>query len=112
MTKWIEVVELEKIPVLGSRLIKTKTLNTAVFRGSDDQVFAIRDSCPHKGGPLSQGIMHGHTVTCPLHSWKIDLVNGQALAPDQGCSHVYPVKIEDGKVYLQLVAQEMEALVR
>ena len=111
MSKWIEVVELYKIPVLGSRLIKTKAMDIAVFRGSDDQVFAIRDQCPHKQGPLSQGIMHGHTVTCPLHNWKIDLTNGQALAPDEGCSNVFPVKVIDGKVYLQLaINQEATAM--
>lgn len=109
MSKWIEVVELNKIPVLGSRLIKTRDQSIAVFRGSDDSVFAIRDACPHKGGPLSQGIMHGHTVTCPLHNWKIDLASGNALAPDEGCSNVFPVKVEGGKVYLQLVKMEIPA---
>lgn len=94
MNKWIEVVELNKIPVLGSRLIKTRDTAIAVFRGSDDQVYAIRDACPHKGGPLSQGIMHGSTVTCPLHNWKIDLSSGNALAPDHGCSNVFAVKVE------------------
>lgn len=108
MSKWIEVVELHKIPVLGSRLIKTPTLNIAVFRSSDDRVFAVLDACPHKGGPLSQGIMHGTTVTCPLHNWKIDLAKGDALAPDSGCVNVFPVKVEDGKVYLQLVPQVQE----
>ena len=102
MSKWIEIVELNKIPVLGSRLIKTRDTDIAVFRGSDDQVYAIRDACPHKGGPLSQGIMHGSTVTCPLHNWKIDLSSGNALAPDHGCSNVFAVKIESGKVFLQL----------
>ena len=102
MSKWIEVVELNKIPILGSRLIKIRNTDIAVFRGSDDQVYAIRDACPHKGGPLSQGIMHGSTVTCPLHNWKIDLASGNALAPDQGCSNVFAVKVEGGKVYLQL----------
>ena len=109
MSKWIEVVELNKIPVLGSRLIKTRDMDIAVFRGSDDQVFAIRDACPHKGGPLSQGIMHGTSVTCPLHNWKIDLTRGNALAPDNGCSNVFPVKVKGGKVYLQLVIEEAPA---
>ncbi|UJS25978.1 nitrite reductase small subunit NirD [Thiothrix winogradskyi] len=102
MSKWIEVVELNNIPVLGSRLIKTRDTDIAVFRGSDDQVYAIRDACPHKGGPLSQGIMHGSTVTCPLHNWKIDLGSGNALAPDHGCGNVFAVKVEGGKVFLQL----------
>jgi nitrite reductase (NADH) small subunit len=109
MSKWIEVVELNKIPVLGSRLIKTRDMDIAVFRASDDSVFAIRDACPHKGGPLSQGIMHGHSVTCPLHNWKIDLTSGNALAPDEGCSNVFPVKVENGKVFLQLATAETPA---
>ena len=102
MNQWIKVVELENIPVLGSRVIKTIDKDIAVFRGRDDQVYAIRDACPHKNGPLSQGIMHGDSVTCPLHNWKIDLTSGEALGPDEGCSNVFPVKVEDGNVYLQL----------
>ena len=102
MSEWIEVVELSQIPVLGSRVVKTRTMDIAVFRGTDDQVYALRDACPHKNGPLSQGIMHGSTVTCPLHNWKIDLTTGEALDPDEGCVNVLPVKVEGGKVLLQL----------
>lgn len=102
MSEWIEVVELEKIPVLGSRVVKTKEDDIALFRGKADEVYAIRDACPHMQGPLSQGIMHGTSVTCPLHNWKIDLTNGQALGPDEGCANVFPVKQEAGKVYLKL----------
>jgi nitrite reductase (NADH) small subunit len=102
MSEWIEIVELEKIPVLGSRVVKTPTMDIAVFRGNNEQVYAIKDACPHKQGPLSQGIMHGTSVTCPLHNWKIDLTSGEALGPDEGCVNVFPVKTEDGKVYLQL----------
>jgi nitrite reductase (NADH) small subunit len=102
MSEWIEVVELEKIPVLGSRVVKTKEDDIALFRGKADKVYAIRDACPHMQGPLSQGIMHGTSVTCPLHNWKIDLTNGQALGPDEGCANVFPVKQEAGKVYLKL----------
>ncbi|EIJ35124.1 nitrite reductase small subunit NirD [Thiothrix nivea] len=102
MSNWIEIVELESIPVLGSRVVKTPDMNIAVFRGRDDQVYAIRDACPHKNGPLSQGIMHGSTVTCPLHNWKIDLTSGQAMGPDEGCTNVFATKVENGKVFLQL----------
>ncbi|HPE59810.1 MAG: nitrite reductase small subunit NirD [Thiothrix sp.] len=109
MSKWIEVVELKNIPVLGARLVKTRDQDIAVFRGSSNQVYAIRDACPHRGGPLSQGMMHGSTVTCPLHGWKIDLVSGEALGPDEGCVQVFPIKVEDGKVLLQLVAEETAA---
>ena len=102
MTKWTEVINLEEIPQLGARVVRTDTMDIALFRTYRDEVFALKDSCPHKGGPLSQGIVHGNTVTCPLHNWKIDLDSGNALAPDEGCSHRFPVKIEDGKVYLAL----------
>lgn len=109
MSKWIKVVELENIPVLGSRVIKTADDDIAVFRGRNDRVFAVRDACPHKQGPLSQGIMHGTSVTCPLHNWKIDLTNGKALAPDEGCANTFPAKVEGGNVYLQLTPAEVAA---
>uniref|UniRef100_A0A6S6UGY9 Nitrite reductase [NAD(P)H] small subunit (EC) n=1 Tax=uncultured Thiotrichaceae bacterium TaxID=298394 RepID=A0A6S6UGY9_9GAMM len=102
MSEWIKVVELENIPVLGSRVVKAPDMDIAVFRGSDDQVFAVRDACPHKQGPLSQGIMHGSSVTCPLHNWKIDLTSGEALAPDEGCTNVFPAMVTSGVVYIQL----------
>ena len=109
MNKWLEIVALEEIPRLGSRVIKTDTMDVAVFRTSDDRVFAMRDACPHKGGPLSQGIVHGTSVTCPLHNWKIDLSTGQALGPDEGCANVFAAKVENGMVFLALKAEEAAA---
>jgi len=109
MTDWIEIVLLEDIPRLGSRLIHTDTMDVAVFRTADDRVFALRDACPHKGGPLSQGIVHGTSVTCPLHNWKIDLASGEALGPDEGCTNVFATKIENGRVYLALRTGEAAA---
>jgi len=100
MSNWIEVVALENIPQLGSRVINTDTMSIAVFRTASDEVFAMKDECPHKKGPLSQGIVHGNTVTCPLHNWKIDLASGEALGPDEGCTNVFPAKVENGKVYI------------
>lgn len=102
MSNWTEIVELNDIPQLGSRVIKTDAMNIAVFRNSQDEVFAMKDECPHKKGPLSQGIVHGTSVTCPLHNWKIDLQSGEALGPDEGCTNVFPVKVEGGKVFLSL----------
>ena len=102
MTQWTEITSLEEIPQLGSRVLRTDTMDIALFRTATDQVFALKDSCPHKGGPLSQGIVHGTTVTCPLHNWKIDLGSGEALGPDEGCTNRFPVKVEDGKVYVAL----------
>ncbi len=102
MSNWIEIAALEDIPKLGSRVVRTDTMNVAVFRTRDDQVFAIKDACPHKQGPLSQGIVSGTTVTCPLHNWKIDLASGEALGPDEGCTNTFSTRIEDGKIFLSL----------
>ncbi|MES0327477.1 MAG: nitrite reductase small subunit NirD [Gammaproteobacteria bacterium] len=103
MSNWIKVVALEDIPMLGSRVVDAEDMQVAVFRTSGDMVFAIKNACPHKGGPLSEGLVHGTSVTCPLHNWKIDLASGEALGPDQGCSNVFPVKIENGQVFLDLL---------
>jgi len=109
MSQWINIASLVDIPVLGSRIVKTDKFDIAVFRGSDDKVFAVKDACPHKQGPLSQGIVHNGSVTCPLHSWKIDLSTGEALGADSGCVNVYPVKVEGSQVYLQLEPAETTA---
>ncbi|MGV6859913.1 MAG: nitrite reductase small subunit NirD [bacterium] len=102
MSNWIEITDLASIPKLGSRVVETDAANIAIFRNSEDQVFALKDECPHKQGPLSQGIVHGTSVTCPLHNWKISLESGEALGVDEGCTGVYSTKVEDGKVFLQL----------
>ena len=100
MNEWSEVVALEEIPQLGSRVIETDTMNIAVFRTASDEVFAMKDECPHKQGPLSQGIVHGTSVTCPLHNWRIDLASGEALGPDEGCTNVFLAKVENGVVFI------------
>ena len=79
----------------------------AVFRNDKDEVFALLDRCPHKGGPLSQGIVFGTHVACPLHNWQIGLCDGQASAPDEGCTPKFSVKVEDGMVFLS--ASELQA---
>ena len=109
MSNWTQIAKLEDIPRLGARVVRTDTMDIAVFRTATDQVFALKDSCPHKGGPLSQGIVHGASVTCPLHNWKIDLASGEALGADVGCTHRYPVKVENGVVYLAFNAEEAAA---
>lgn len=100
MTDWIEVGTLEDIPRQGARVVRTAEGDIAVFRTLDDEVFALRDKCPHKGGPLSQGIVHGKRVTCPLHGWNIGLEDGHAVAPDVGSCTKFEVKLENGQVYL------------
>ncbi len=102
---WINVGNINDIPRLGSRIITSDWGKIAIFRTSDDQVFAVNNRCPHRGGDLAQGIVHGHTVTCPLHNWKIDLASGKALAPDEGCTRRYEVEVkEDGTVMLGVKA--------
>jgi len=109
MSDWIEVGALADIPRLGSRIVRTSQGDVAVFRAADDHVFALMDRCPHKGGPLSQGIVHGHSVTCPLHSWVIDGATGEAQAPDVGCAPRFPVKLEGGRVLLDLASLTVKA---
>ncbi|GMR08286.1 MAG: nitrite reductase small subunit NirD [Gammaproteobacteria bacterium] len=105
-TEWIEVGTLEDIPKLGARVVSTPEGDIAVFRTADDEVFALRDACPHKGGPLSQGIVHGKRVSCPLHDWKIQLDSGKAVAPDEGCAASFPVKLEGEKLFISTVPNE------
>ena len=100
--EWIHVGTVADIPPLGARVVRTPDGDIALFRTADDQVFALRDRCPHKGGPLSQGIVFGHKVACPLHNWAIDLESGAAIAPDEGCTGRYPVMVEGCEIYLSL----------
>ena len=109
MKNWTEIARLEDIPRLGARVVKTDTVDIAIFRTATDEVFAIKDQCPHKKGPLSQGIVHGSSVTCPLHNWKIDLATGKAMGPDEGCTNTFAVKVEDGRIYLAMAANEAAA---
>lgn len=99
---WRDICDLTLIPRQGARVVAGPGGDIALFRTADDAVFALDDRCPHKGGPLSQGIVHGHHVTCPLHSWLIDLADGQAVAPDIGGVRHYPVRVEAGRVQLRV----------
>jgi nitrite reductase (NADH) small subunit len=97
---WLDIGALDDIPLRGARLVKTLHGCVAVFRTHDDQVFALDDRCPHKGGPLSEGIVHGHAVTCPLHGMVIGMRDGQAIGADQGTVATYPARVEAGRVLL------------
>lgn len=99
---WIEIGLLTDIPSKGARVVTSPTGDIAVFRTAEDKVFAMDDRCPHKAGPLSQGIVYDNTVACPLHNWRISLETGSAHAPDQGHTACYPVRMEGDKVFLSL----------
>ena len=109
MTEWTSICRVDDIPVLGSRRVaRAQGLDVAVFRNTSNEVFALLDRCPHKGGPLSQGIVFGTSVACPLHNWTIGLADGCAKAPDDGCTPKFSLKVEDGAVHLD--ADELATL--
>ena len=95
---WIMVCQLKDIPVRGARVIRTERGCIALFRTAEQEVFALDDQCPHKSGPLSQGIVHGYSVTCPLHNWVISLETGRALGADQGQVRTIPLMVKNGTV--------------
>ena len=100
MTIFVDIGSLNDIPAQGARLVKTAQGCVAVFRTADDRVFALEDRCPHKGGPLSEGIVHGTSVTCPLHNWVFDMNTGEAQGADQGMVRTYPVKVQGGRILI------------
>lgn len=102
MNDWIDLGPLATIPRQGARVVESPRGPIAVFRTVEDAVFAVLDRCPHKGGPLSQGIVHDRKVSCPLHNWVIDLAAGEAVAPDHGCVKRFPARVEADRVLLQL----------
>ncbi len=109
MSEWTVICRVEEIPRLGARRVaREHGTQVAVFRTAEDKVFALLDRCPHKGGPLSQGIVFGESVACPLHNWTIELAGGCARAPDSGCTQRFAVKVEDGVVSLD--AQELRTV--
>jgi nitrite reductase [NAD(P)H] small subunit len=106
MSDWIEIGTLNDIPKLGARVVEVVAGNIAVFRTAEDKIFAVADKCPHKGGQLSQGLIMGNKVACPMHDWKIELESGTAVAPDEGCAATYPIKMDGEKIMLSLTANE------
>ncbi len=100
MSIWIDIGAVGDLPLRGSRCVQTPMGKVGIFRTADDRVFAIRNECPHKGGPLTEGIVHGHSVTCPLHNWVISLETGKAQGADEGAVETIPVKVEGTRVLL------------
>ena len=111
MTEWKAICRVDDIPVLGARRVaRERGLDVAIFRTSQDEVFALLDRCPHKGGVLSQGIVFGQHVACPMHNWSIGLADGKAREPDEGCTPRCDVKVEHGTVYLDAAQLALRAL--
>ncbi|MDK3017795.1 nitrite reductase small subunit NirD [Pseudodonghicola flavimaris] len=95
---WIDIGSIEEVPLRGARVLKTPAGCVAVFRTAEAEVFATADRCPHKGGPLSEGIVHDRKITCPLHNWVFSLETGMALGADQGQIATYPIRVENGRM--------------
>lgn len=104
MTDFIDIGSIEDIPMRAARLVKTNQGCIAVFRTATNKIFALDDKCPHKGGPLSNGIQHDESITCPLHNWVFDLNTGEAQGLDEGSVRTYPTKIEDGRIMMPRTA--------
>lgn len=101
---WADIGAITDIPLQGARVVRTPAGCVAVFRTGENEAFAIDDKCPHKGGPLSQGIVHAKAVTCPLHNWVINLENGKAEGADEGSVRTFALRIEQGRLLLDTSA--------
>lgn len=111
MTDWLDIGSIADIPVRGARTIQLDGREEiAVFRTGDGEVFALVNRCPHKQGHLSQGIVHGHAVACPLHNWRISLETGEALGEDKGCTPTIAVRVEADRVLLSRSAMFATAI--
>lgn len=97
---WIDIGALEDVPLRGARLVKTNAGCVAIFRTAEEEVFATSNACPHRNGPLSEGIVHDRKVTCPLHNWVYSLETGEAEGADKGRIATYPVRVEAGRLLL------------
>lgn len=106
---WIAIGTIDDIPRRGARCVDLPQGRIGVFRTADDRVFAIEDHCPHRGGPLSQGIVHGTAVTCPLHNWSISLETGAALGADEGSVRTIPVRMEGARLFILLAPSGAKA---
>jgi len=106
---WHPIGDISDIPLLGARCVKTPFMKIAVFRTGEHEAYAIENRCPHKAGPLSEGIVHGNSVTCPLHNWVISLETGKALGADEGEVRTIPLKNESGQLFLALESVMLEA---
>jgi nitrite reductase (NADH) small subunit len=100
----VDVGSIAELPERGARVVHTHGMSIAVFKTSGGGVFALLDRCPHRGGPLSQGIVHGEHVTCPLHDWIIDLATGCATGVDEGSTPAFAVRVVGGRVLLDVPA--------
>lgn len=108
-SQWVPVAKITDIPVRSTRVVVTETIRIALFRTSSEAIYALEDRCPHRNGPLSEGLVHGERVTCPLHQMVFELKTGEAVYPDEGCVTRFPVELRADDVWLDLAAGATKA---
>jgi nitrite reductase (NADH) small subunit len=102
MTRHVRVAELAAIPEGEGRTFDVGEAKVAVFHGRDGRLFATQAECPHRGGPLADGLLGGTTLVCPLHEWTFDLLSGMALQGECGI-RTYPCRVgADGVVVVDV----------
>lgn len=101
---WTDIGLESEVPARGARRFMIGETPIAVFRSGDGGIFALVDQCPHKKGPLSEGIVHGRAVTCPLHAWVISLESGEAQGADHGCVQTFPMRVEEGRMLIDVAS--------
>ncbi len=103
--EWVSIGSINEIPLRGARCIKNGDMTIALFRTAENKIYAIEDKCPHKNGPLSQGIVHDGCVTCPLHNWVISLESGLTQGADKGQTLAFPTKLIGNEILISLSAK-------
>lgn len=98
---WMSVCSLADIPSYGSRKLHVGRITVALIRTEGEQVYALEDRCPHRGGPLSEGIVSADRVACPLHGQCVELATGRTIAPDEGCTQRFALRVVDGEVQMR-----------
>ena len=98
---WTRITYAEDIPLREGRAVEIDGREIALFN-LGDRFLAVENRCPHRGGPLADGIISGCTVVCPLHAWKVDLEEGSVFKPERACVATYPVRIDDGIISIQV----------
>jgi nitrite reductase [NAD(P)H] small subunit len=101
---WTRITGIENIPPREGRSVAINGLELAIFN-LQDRFVTIENQCPHKGGPLCDGIVSGTTVVCPLHGWRFDLDSGMATrASSPACINTFPTRVENGVVLVDVGA--------
>lgn len=101
--RWVRITAVENIPLREGRAVEVDGQVVAIFN-LGDHFLALENRCPHRGGPLADGIVSARTVVCPLHAWKIDLTTGSVTNQPENpqCVKTFPTLVESGAVFVEL----------